>query len=73
MDVLPADRHLAYLVTSDPQDRDNTYINSVFVDVRFCIDLYCLNWNLIAGFNFMVFFCCLVTEQVASNNFCYHI
>nr|CAB3265301.1 receptor-type tyrosine-protein phosphatase kappa [Phallusia mammillata] len=32
MDVLPADRHLAYLSTPDPMDRDNNYINAVFVD-----------------------------------------
>uniref|UniRef100_H2Y4X8 protein-tyrosine-phosphatase n=1 Tax=Ciona savignyi TaxID=51511 RepID=H2Y4X8_CIOSA len=32
MDVLPADRHLAYLVTPDPADRENNYINAVYVD-----------------------------------------
>ena len=33
MDVLPADRHLAYLATPDPEDRENNYINAVFADV----------------------------------------
>ncbi|CAK8689546.1 receptor-type tyrosine-protein phosphatase kappa-like isoform X2 [Clavelina lepadiformis] len=32
MDVLPADRHLACLVTQDPADRDSNYINAVFID-----------------------------------------
>lgn len=31
-DVLPADRHLAYLLSPDPTDRNNSYINAVFVD-----------------------------------------
>lgn len=31
-DVLPSDRHLAYLVTPDPSDRESNYINAVYVD-----------------------------------------